>query len=379
MFSSRISTPLTSDPTAEDIFESALSTLFTDVTQNRHGTPGASVTYHSPRFGPISLRIPTHPDVEDGRNLFAHYLWNSGVIAADAIEVASAVEDVDGGGDVGNGEDDTGMANESPEAGATRVVDWGRRRYWNVRGKRVLELGAATALPSLISALSGAGTITITDHPSSPALTMGAIEQNVRENITARRKQCDGKTGPPEGISTTATDLTTNIQVLGYVWGTDTMYTTQSYGRPAPPEQQPQPNTYDRIVVADCLWIPFQHGNIVKTILRYLTAQETGPEHEEEAEDPPCALVITPFHTGRGIVRNFFGLATGEWKGYEDDDGDGQGERDPELADVSGKLKALEMFEIDVDGIKRPWQPIRQDETKNQAKRWCVCAVLARR
>ena len=155
MFSSRVSTPLTSDPTTEDIFESALSTLFTDVTQNSHGTPGASVTYHSPRFGPISLRIPTHPDIEDGRKLFAHYLWNAGVIAADAIEVAS-VGDNGGGGsssmedgrvnnraDIRDGAHGEGLEKVESETKPTIIVDWDRR-FWNVRGKRILELGAGT-------------------------------------------------------------------------------------------------------------------------------------------------------------------------------------------------------------------------------------------
>lgn len=235
----------------------------------------------------------------------------------------------------------------------------------------------ATALPSLISALSGARTVTITDHPSSPALTMGAIEQNVRENITSRRKNNDGKSEPaPDNTPASTTATTTDIQVLGYAWGTDTMYLTESYGRPAPPEQQPYAGTYDRIIVADCLWMPSQHGNIAKTILRYLVVQEM--EQDKEQKGQPCALVVAGFHTGRGIVRNFFGVATGEWEGYQGET-EGEEEQDPDLVEVSGKLRALEIFEIDVDGTKRAWQPTRQGETKDQAKRWCVCAVLVRR
>lgn len=138
MFSSRISTPISSNPESEDIFESALSTLFTDVTQNSHGDPGASVTYHSPRFGPVTLRIPTHPDVEDGRKLFAHYLWNAGVIAADAIEVASRDE-----GDSGMNSCTDVQDKDEEEGVRATIVDWDKR-YWNVRGKAVLELGAGT-------------------------------------------------------------------------------------------------------------------------------------------------------------------------------------------------------------------------------------------
>src|ERR1700761_5607300 len=89
MFPSRITSPLPSQPQQEDIFSAALSSLFTDDVQNSHGVPGSHVTYHSPLFGDVELRIPKHPDVEEGRKLFAHYLWNAGVICADAIEEAS--------------------------------------------------------------------------------------------------------------------------------------------------------------------------------------------------------------------------------------------------------------------------------------------------
>lgn len=122
MFTSRIFTPLPSAPESEDFFSSALPVIFTDHVQNSHGTPGSSVTYHSPRFGEIVLRIPAHPDVEEGRKLFAHYLWNAGVVVADAIEVASQDE-------------------AEPDTDKRRGGEWDTR-YWDVRGKNVLELGA---------------------------------------------------------------------------------------------------------------------------------------------------------------------------------------------------------------------------------------------
>lgn len=40
-----------------------------------------------------------------------------------------------------------------------------------------------TALPSIISIFSAALEVCITDHPSSPALTSGAIQPNVQESI----------------------------------------------------------------------------------------------------------------------------------------------------------------------------------------------------
>ncbi|KAI1617493.1 hypothetical protein EDD36DRAFT_3099 [Exophiala viscosa] len=327
MFPSRVCAPLRAAPETEDIFESALSNLFTDDTQNSHGTPGQSVVYDSPGFGKIPLRIPSHPDVEEGRKLFAHYLWNAGVIAADAIECAS-----------------------SQDATTHSPVDWDSR-YWDVRGKRLLELGAGTALPSLISALSGAANVTITDHPSSPALTMGAIEQNVRENVLER-------TGSDHTSSKSV------VNVFGYTWGTTKMYLPNHYGKLAPE----QPETFDRIIIADCLWMPSQHVNLVKTILHYL----------DSSQENACAFVLAGFHTGRAIVRGFFQIATGEWT-QEDQAGDEDEDEDEELRAVQGRLKAASIFEIDANGVCRPWLPIRSGEDKQQAKRWTVCAVLVKR
>jgi EEF1A N-terminal glycine/lysine methyltransferase len=115
----RISVPPPTEPEPEDIFSSALTTIFTDDAVNSWGSPGSSITYQSPRYGAITLQVPVHPDEEQGRKLFAHYLWNAGVVAADAIENASNDGDVDA------------------------LTEYGRH-YWDVRGERVLEIGAGT-------------------------------------------------------------------------------------------------------------------------------------------------------------------------------------------------------------------------------------------
>ncbi|KAL2428978.1 hypothetical protein ABEF95_010958 [Exophiala dermatitidis] len=440
MYPSRISVPSPTTPETEDIFSSALASLFTDDTQNSHGTPGSSVTYHSPRFGTIGLRIPAHPDVEEGRKLFAHYLWNAGVIAADAIETAS--QDGNSQDAVQQRRDDDTPANDQNQ------TLWDKK-YWDVRGKRVLELGAGTALPSIVSAISGASVTTITDHPSSPALTTGAIEQNVRDNVVKRRQQqtktyndnanahsLDNITtststiqpnqpnestsaspstsvSPPIPASTSTPipdpklqGLHTQVQVYGYTWGTDKMYLPNTYGKPAGGVHQPLPNSYDKIIIADCLWMPSQHVNLVKTVLRYLpseaptatspptstststspppataTSTSTSPSTDSTVADDsiPCALVIAGFHTGRGIVRHFFEVATGEWIDTQSQENDQDQDTDPELSQVQGQLRAAQIFEIDVNGLRRPWLPVREGETKDQAKRWCVVAVLVRR
>lgn len=138
-------------PTPEDIFSSSLSILspvrplslfpFTtlsaeldhvlisflhvqDAPQTSHGDPGSALIYASPLYGDIELRIPQHPDEEGGRQLFAHYLWSAGIVVADYIERARwrGLEE---------GEKEEGEKEEGEEG-----------TWWDVRGCRVLELGA---------------------------------------------------------------------------------------------------------------------------------------------------------------------------------------------------------------------------------------------
>jgi len=162
------------------------------------------------------------------------------------------------------------------------------------------------------------------------------------------------------------------VDVLGYTWGTTTMYMSNQYGKPAP--RQPSGASFDRIIIADCLWMPSQHVNLVKTVLHYLDS-----DSDSSAPDAcACALVIAGFHTGRGIVRHFFDVATGDYPDEEEREAQ-KDDPDPELEAVRGQLKAVSIFEIDVGGTLRPWQLVRPGEDRHQAKRWSVCAVLVKR
>ncbi|KAK5258334.1 hypothetical protein LTR40_008093, partial [Exophiala xenobiotica] len=115
------------------------------------------------------------------------------------------------------------------------------------------------------------------------------------------------------------------------------------------------------------------HANLCKTILHYL----------EPSNPASCALVVAGFHTGRSIVRKFFEVATGDYK-VENENQEAQHEvedegEDEETRAVKGRLRAAEIFEIDTNGVRRSWEPVRPKEDKHMAKRWCVCAVLVRR
>lgn len=118
----------------EDVFGAFLPHLFPDDAPSFHGDPGQHLLYASPRYGDLEIMVPTYPGqsekrseeiaagldkrkdgvnqnpVEEGRKLFAHFLWTAGMVVAAGVEDAAAGK---------------------PEA-----------QMWNVDGERVLELGA---------------------------------------------------------------------------------------------------------------------------------------------------------------------------------------------------------------------------------------------
>lgn len=75
----------------EDIFASAPGLIFTDDTRTLHGDPDSTIVYRSARFGSIELKT-TDPSAEDERQLFSHYLWNSGIKLAGLVSDKSKEE-----------------------------------------------------------------------------------------------------------------------------------------------------------------------------------------------------------------------------------------------------------------------------------------------
>jgi nicotinamide N-methyltransferase len=130
------------DPTPEDIFSSALSTLFPDDLIVQHGDATTTIVYRSTRYGDIHLRCA---DVfgEEERRKFAHYLWNSGVIMAEFVGGPAGANDSGPRPDVvaEHGEE---FGRRTFPAGTNWWLSDEEQQIWETRGHTVLELGAGT-------------------------------------------------------------------------------------------------------------------------------------------------------------------------------------------------------------------------------------------
>ncbi|KAI2609303.1 hypothetical protein GGR54DRAFT_633038 [Hypoxylon sp. NC1633] len=283
--------PATSDP--EDYLCSSLGVIFPDDVTNQHGDADHSLIYTTPH-----LRQPLHIaladlDQENDRKLFSHYLWNASLLLAEFVEAGAL--------------------------GLSLDVDLGRLppTYFDVTGLECLELGAGTALPSLMAALLGAKNVVVTDYPSP------AVLGTLHKNVTANAK-------PDLSPASTLAPLT----VEGHAWGElDTPFAAQHRG------------LFDRVFVCDCLWMPWQHANLHKSIAWFLN-------------DSPSARawVVAGFHTGRDKMRGFF----------------------DDTALESAGLAVDRIWERDCDGVEREWLWDRGQEDVSERKRWLVVCSLRR-
>ncbi|KAJ5212187.1 uncharacterized protein N7498_003833 [Penicillium cinerascens] len=157
----------------EDVFGAFLPHLSPDDAPSIHGDPGQRLLYSSPHYGDLEIMVPSYPGqsekwteevavglqksedgvnhVEEGRKLFAHFLWSAAMVVAEGIEDAEP------------------------------TPNWIEYECQQ-RGTRHLD---RTALPSFICALANASTVVATDHPSSPAFA-GAIKFNMDYNLRNR-------------------------------------------------------------------------------------------------------------------------------------------------------------------------------------------------
>ena len=101
---------------------------------------------------------------------------------------------------------------------------------------------------------------------------------------------------------------------------------------------------FGRILVADCLWMPWQHENLLKSIRWFLK-----PEGR--------AWVVAGFHTGRAKMKGF----------YEEE------------ALREAGLEVEKIWERNAEGEEREWVTDRGIEDVTERKRWLVIGILKRR
>ncbi|PIG85573.1 hypothetical protein AARAC_007345 [Aspergillus arachidicola] len=203
----------------EDVFGAFRSQLFPETTPPpQPGGPGQELLYGT-RWGDLKIMVPTYPSLDDehsdknatdqanqvneGRKLFAHYIWNAAIVVAEGVE-------------------DTyySRTETQPEKAKSHGL-------WHVEGESVLELGAGAALPSLICALANAAKVVATDHPASPALS-GPIASNMSANL-------------PDPCAA-------DVSIYPHEWGVFT-----------DPFAQQNKGAFTRIIAADCFWQKSQH------------------------------------------------------------------------------------------------------------------------
>lgn len=301
---SRISLKGSEPAGPEDYLSTSLGVIFPDDVTNQHGDAEHSLIYASPHLPkPLYLEL-AEPTEETDRRLFSHFLWNSSLLLAELIE-----------------RDTLGVADsDRDEANVTTPASEGVS--FDVRGKSIMELGAGTALPSMMGGLLGAERVVVTDYPAS------AVIKTLKENIARNIKP---ELSPP-GCKTTEE---ASIIVEGHSWGELTEV------EPLCPDNQ---HAFDRIIVADCLWMPWQHANLHRSISYFL----------KKSKEARC-WVVAGFHTGREKMRGFF-------------------EKDA-LAEKG--LAVERIWERDCDGVERAWSWDRDDDVTIR-KRWLTVCELKR-
>ncbi|KAI9740675.1 MAG: hypothetical protein M1818_004639 [Claussenomyces sp. TS43310] len=284
---------------AEDYLSSSLGVIFPDdITDHHgdtdHGDTDHGVIYAAPGRAPLHLSL-ANPQGEASQRLFSHYLWNAGVQLAVLIEEG-------GDRDHGDGDDDLD-------------VD----KVCRVRGQRVLELGAGTGLAGFVAALEGADEVVVTDYPAPEVLAN--IRINVARNVKA-----------PKAATTTTTTTTKSpgrVRVQGHEWGRLGVASEDNRADEGASAQRDDDvatfarenrGSFGRVLVADCLWMPWQQVNLMRSIEHFLTPHGR-------------AWVVAGFHTGRAKMAGFY--------------------HDQTLAEQGLEIERI--WERDAEGKERDW------------------------
>ncbi|CAK7208629.1 hypothetical protein SCUCBS95973_000166 [Sporothrix curviconia] len=333
----------------EDYLSSALGFIFPDDTASQHGDADHGVLYTSPNLPePLHLSV-TDPSNSTDRQLFSHFVWNSSLLLAKLVEAGTleAAERSLGSFDSIDSSSIPAVSLRGSGPPTAIPEDPVVSAYWpitdfDVAGKSCIEFGAGAALPSILAALLGATRVAITDYPSDVVLN------NLRENLTWNVKApCaveEDKMMTATAAATTAAvaalknpTSTAAVSVHGHKWGTfDSDFARAGH------------HAYDRVFACDCLWMPWEHDNLRKSIDWFMN---------DNGDNNARCWVIGGFHTGRSKVAAFFDEAA--------------------LAACDLEIEAI--WERDCDDYERAWTVDRGVEDIAERKRWQAVAILRRR
>ncbi|KAF3760141.1 hypothetical protein M406DRAFT_269081 [Cryphonectria parasitica EP155] len=295
----------------EDFFGDSLGVVFEDDTMNLHGDADHGLLYTSPHL-PKPLHISlADPAGDEDRQLFSHYLWNASLLLAEFVEAGTLIAQ---------------KTTSSPLGPALTDFD--------ITGLTTIELGAGTALPSLLAALYGAERVVITDYPAP------AILANLRDNAARNLLPAHS---PLARVA--------DFEVVGHAWGD--LDSSSSSSSSSPPTTATTLTSlaatgrgaFDRVFICDCLWMPWQHDNLLRSVAWFLRA----------GREARC-WCVAGFHSGRAAMRGFL-----------------EAEK---LAGVG--LEVERIWERDCDGVERAWEWDRGIEDPAGRKRWLAFAVLRR-
>ncbi|KAK0651753.1 nicotinamide N-methyltransferase [Cercophora newfieldiana] len=299
--------PPESDP--EDFLATSLGVIFPDDVTNQHGDAEHGLEYKSPHLPKPLQIILSDPKGDRDRSLFSHFLWNSSLLLAELVEAGTL-----------------GLDRVASQSFAKDLGNLGPPvSEFNVDGLATFELGAGTALPSVMSTLLGARRVVVTDYPAPDIL------KTLRHNVSVNTQP---SFSPRGHIGAAVENRGKGLVVESHSWG--------QFGTPL---AQADKHAFDRVFVADCLWMPWQHENLRQSISWFLRDDTTSR-----------AWVVAGFHTGREKMRGFF---------------------DAEDLKASG-LEVERIWERDCDGVDREWVWDRGFEDPTVQKRWLVVAILRR-
>lgn len=164
--------------------------------------------------------------------LWGHLLWNAGIYTANYVEKHAAE---------------------------------------NVRGKKIVEFGAASALPSLLCSLNGAEKVVCTDYPDADLL------ENIRYNVE--------HLGYP--------DAKKIIDVEGYIWGNDTSDISAKLGGDG---------KADFLIMSDLVFNHTEHHKLLKSCKKLIRPLE----NENARSGGKCLVVWSPHRPKPKMVENDF-------------------------------------------------------------------------